>query len=98
MNGRFEGIGHHEDDLKIRLHKDVQKAAGQRDPSMTKLYDRRGHNPKRKGRDSLRLHTPWRIKIMSGTTDQFEGGCQRGAVRFIESGEPKGIYWCHCQS
>ena len=51
MNGRFEGIGHHEDDLKIRLHmhKDVQKAAGQRDPSMTKLYDRRGHNPKESG-------------------------------------------------
>ena len=29
---------------------------------------------------------------MSGTTDQFEGGCQRGAVRFIASGEPKGVY------
>jgi hypothetical protein len=47
MNGRFEGIGHHEDDLKIRLQKDVQKAAGQCDPSMTKHYDRRGHNPKK---------------------------------------------------
>jgi hypothetical protein len=28
MNGRFEGIGHHEDDLKIRLQKDVQKLPG----------------------------------------------------------------------
>jgi integrase/recombinase XerD len=26
---------------------DLQKAAGQRDPSMTKLYDRRGYNPEK---------------------------------------------------
>ncbi|MFL5285789.1 MAG: tyrosine-type recombinase/integrase [Rhodopila sp.] len=26
---------------------DVQKAAGHRDPSTTKLYDRRGYNPER---------------------------------------------------
>ena len=32
---------------------DVQKAAGHRDPSTTKLYDRRGHNPEKR-RASLR--------------------------------------------
>lgn len=35
---------------------------------------------------------------MSGTVEQLEGGCLCGAVRFITTGQPKGIYWCHCQS
>jgi hypothetical protein len=58
MNRRFKGIGHHEDDLKIQLRKYMRKAAGQRDPSMTKLYARRGNTPKK---GSLRRHTPPRI-------------------------------------
>jgi hypothetical protein len=30
---------------------------------------------------------------MGTTTKEFEGGCLCGAVRFIATGEPKGIYW-----
>jgi hypothetical protein len=30
--------------------------------------------------------------------EQFEGGCLCGAVRFVTTGRPKGVYWCHCQS
>ena len=46
--GAFDaGDLHHNGAGERRTVEDVQKAAGDRDPSTTKLYDRRGYDPEK---------------------------------------------------
>ncbi|HVN89049.1 MAG TPA: GFA family protein [Candidatus Binataceae bacterium] len=35
---------------------------------------------------------------MANTARRYEGRCLCGDIRFVANGEPKGVYWCHCES